>query len=177
MTTDADTNASEAFRRFDSGESDVEEFIDARGIRTFMIRDQDDSRFFRIETENPGGGFSVSATGLRLPPSSRRPKELPKQVPFIAEATTVVMIMPSTGSVVVRWEDPRDPREDFQKTRDSLLQNGWAEEAPASGPKPTKEETGSTLKLEFRKDRTERTLTLFEGQSRSSLVMTEDRVD
>jgi hypothetical protein len=176
MTSDPESTTREALRRFEIGQTDFEEIIDARGVRSFMIRDEEDPRFFRIESENPSGGFSVSATGLRLPPSLDRPKELPRQLPFIADATTVVMIMPGTGSVVIRWENPRDPKGAFQGVRDSLIGEGWAEVAPDSEGLQTTAETGSPIRLEVRKDGTERTLTLFEGQHQSDLVLTEDRI-
>lgn len=176
MTSDPDSATIEALKRFESGQTDFEEIIDARGVRSFMIRDQEDPRFFRIESENPNGGFSVSATGLRLPPSPDRPRELPKQLPFIADVTTVVMIMPATGSVVVRWENPRDPTGAFLHIKKTLLREEWTEAVPVSESTQTKDGTGGSLRLEVRKEGTERTLTLFQGQIQSDLVLTEDRI-
>jgi hypothetical protein len=176
MTSDPSNASKEALQRFESGHSDFEEITDARGVRSFLIRDEEDPRFFRIESENPNGGFSVSATGLRLPPSPHRPRELPGQLPFIAEATTVVMIMPATGSVLVRWENPQDPQGAFQQIRDSLLEEGWTRVASAPEGTLTTEGTGNLSRLEMRKGGAERTLTLFEGKNQSDLVLTEDRI-
>lgn len=176
MTPDPDTPTIEALRRFESGETDLEEIIDARGIRSFMIRDQEDPRFFRIESQDPNGGFSVSATGFRLPPSPDRPKELPWHLPFLPDAATVVMIMPNAGSVVVRWENPGDPAGAFRRIREALLDDGWAEAAPPSKARPALAEMGDPTHLEVRKGGNERTLTLFEGEHQSNLVLTEDRI-
>ena len=176
MASDLDNTSQRALRRFESGQTDFEEIVDARGLRSFMIRDQDDPRFFRIETEDPNGGFWVSATGLRLPPSPERPRELPRHLPFIPGVTTVVMIMPATGSVVIRWENPTNPAGTFHQIREELIQDGWLEETGDSGAAPREEGASFASRLEVRKDTASRTLTLFEGENQSDLVLTEDRV-
>jgi hypothetical protein len=176
MASDPENTSQRALRRFESGQTDFEEIVDARGLRTFMIRDQDDPRFFRIETEDPNGGFSVSATGLRLPPSQERPRELPRHLPFIPGVTTVVMIMPATGSVVVRWENPTDPAGTFHQVREELLQGGWLEETREADRVPSKEGSPHAFRLQVRKETASRTLILFDGESQSDLVLTEDPV-
>ena len=163
-------------RRFESGQTDFEEIIDAGGVRSFMIRDHDDPRFFRVETENATGGFSVSATGLRLPPSRERPGELPRHLPFIPEATTVVMILPHTGSVVVRWENPTNPGSAFRRIREDLLREGWREETREPNAAGSPDPIPPASRVEVRKDTVSRTLTLFEGEDHWDLVLTEDRI-
>jgi hypothetical protein len=175
MAYEPENPTTEALRRFESGQSDFEEIMDDRGVRSFMIRDPDDPRFFRIESENPHGGFSVSATGMRLPPSPHRPRELPKHLPFVPEATTVVMIVPATGSVVARWESPREPMEAFREVRAASRQEGWEEE-PGSSEEQEEGGAGSRTRLELRKNGAVRTLTLLQDECRWELVLTEDRM-
>ena len=159
MNSDPRNIAREAIRRFESGQTDFEEIFDAQGVRNLMIRDSEDPRFFRVEAEDPNHEFVVTMTGLRLPPAEKRPRELPGQVPFLPDTTTVVMIMPATGAVVVRWEDPSEPRDAFARLRGEILKEEWEEfdsgalegrEAAEPGP----------MKSLFRKGPASRTLVL-----------------
>lgn len=176
MSSDPRSIAREAIRRFESGQTDFEEIFDAQGVRNLMIRDSEDPRFFRVEAEDPNHEFVVTMTGIRLPPSESRPRELPEHVPFLPDTATVVMIMPATGAVVVRWEDPTEPREAFAHLRGKMLEEAWEEfEAgalEASGP----EETGPMKSL-LRKGDASRTLVLFPGTNRTDLVLTQESTE
>jgi hypothetical protein len=186
MTYDPRQLAREAIKRFESGETDFEEFFDARGARTLMIRDQEDPRFFRMETETKSHDFVVTMTGMKLDPEGRPPRDYPREVPFVPLATAVVMLMPFSGSTMVRWENPPDPRAAFADVREQLEDTGWVE-AGAGGRdvvepgSPLTSGTGDAApgapdgrKAVFQKGNIIRTLVLFPGEERTDLVLTEE---
>lgn len=162
MIEDQREAARQAIRRFESGETDYEEYTDARGARTRMIRDQDDPRFFRMESEVKDQEFVVTMSGMRLDRAGRPPKDYPREVPFLPGASTVVMLMPIAGSTMIRWENPHDPSEAFADVREQLEDTGWE----AAG-----QEGGKAI---FQKGGVTRTLVLFSGPERTDLVLTEE---
>lgn len=162
MTQDSRTLAREAIKRFESGTTDFEEFFDARGARTLMIRDQEDPRFFRMETETKSHDFVVTMTGMKLDPEGRPPRDYPREVPFIPLATAVVMLMPFSRSTMVRWENPPDPEAAFADVREQLEDTGWVG-VETDGPKAV-----------YQKGNVTRTLVLFPGGERTDLVLTEE---
>ena len=198
MAEDARTLAREAIKRFESGETDFEEFFDARGARTLMIRDQEDPRFFRMETETKSHDFVVTMTGMKLDPEGRPPRDYPKEVPFVPMATAVVMLMPFSRSTMVRWENPPDPLAAFADVKEQLEDTGWAEvkglsgdsagvEDPsrispeteslssvAAGINQDKSQAPGGSKTVFQKGNTTRTLVLFAGRDRTDLLLTEE---
>ena len=161
----------EALARFESGETDFEEFTDPRGARTFMIRDPEDPRFFRMEAENENHQFAVTMTGMRFPPSDSRPSELPAHLPFIPGSSIVIMIMPATGSTVVRWDDPSEPPELFARIEEESLDAGWEE---IKGPSP---EVQGLERAFFSKGNLRRTLTLFSEEEERSVILTDEPED
>jgi hypothetical protein len=163
MAEDARKLAREAIRRFEKGETDFEEFFDARGARTLMIRDQEDPRFFRMETETKSHDFVVTMTGMKLDPEGRPPRDYPREVPFVPMATAVVMLMPFSRSTMVRWENPPDPSAAFADVREQLEDTGWVEVEADSGAKAI-----------FQKGNTTRTLVIFLGEERTDLLLTEE---
>lgn len=162
MTEDPREAARAAIRRFESGETDYEEYIDARGARTRMIRDKEDPRFFRTESEAADQKFVVTMTGMRLGPAGRPPKDYPREVPFLPGATAVVMLMPLAGSTMIRWENPPDPGAAFAEIREQLEDTDWEEQ----------EQEGR--KAVFQKGGITRTLALFQGGERTDLLLTEE---
>jgi hypothetical protein len=163
MTGESREPAREAIKRFESGRTDREEFLDARGARTRLIRDQDDPRFFRMESETGGQEWVVTMTGLRLEGAGRPPRDYPREVPFLPHSTAVVMLMTISGSTVIRWEEPPHPSEAFADVREQLEDTGW-ETVEEAGRKAVFEKAGVT-----------RTLILFPGEERTDLVLTEER--
>jgi hypothetical protein len=200
MTQDSRKLAREAIKRFESGVTDFEEFFDARGARTLMIRDQEDPRFFRMETETKSHDFVVTMTGMKLDPEGRPPRDYPREVPFVPMATAVVMLMPLSRSTMVRWEDPPDPLAAFADVREQLEDTGWVKVGadtkgtamPASAAALDSVESGSTAatthpdtssdssngsRAVFQKGSITRTLVLFTGGERTDLLLTEEFSD
>jgi hypothetical protein len=197
MADDPRKLAREAIKRFESGDTDFEEFFDARGARTLMIRDQEDPRFFRMETETKSHDFVVTMTGMKLDPEGRPPRDYPREVPFVPLATAVIMLMPFSRSTMVRWESPPDPLAAFADVREQLEDTGWEEVAPGSmedvesgsaavsgsvgsGPEAAPGSQDSTSgapngsKAVFQKGGVTRTLVLFTGGERTDLLLTEE---
>jgi hypothetical protein len=170
MAEDARTLAREAIRRFEKGETDFEEFFDARGARTLMLRDQEDPRFFRMETETKSHDFVVTMTGMKLGPEGRPPRDYPREVPFVPMATAVVMLMPFSRSTMVRWEDPPDPLAAFADVREQLEDTGWVQVEGPGG-------AGAGAKTAFQKGNITRTLVLFQGKERTDILLTEELSD
>jgi hypothetical protein len=192
MTQDPRQLAREAIKRFESGETDFEEFFDARGARTLMIRDQEDPRFFRMESETKSHDFVVTMTGMKIDPEGRPPRDYPREVPFVPLATAVVMLMPFSRSTMVRWESPPDPEAAFADVREQLEDTGWvAAESPSAGD-ASREAAGSAgapadagtrhsapgasggRKAIFQKGNITRTLVIFSGGERTDLLLTEE---
>jgi hypothetical protein len=199
MAEDARRVAREAIKRFESGETDFEEFFDGRGARTLMIRDQEDPRFFRMESETKSHDFVVTMTGMKLDPEGRPPRDYPKEVPFVPMATAVVMLMPFSRSTMVRWENPPDPLAAFADVKEQLEDTGWeraesegratgsetAASGIATGSEPSGPESAPDTrdfmpsssdgsKVIFQKGSVTRTLVLFQGKERTDLLLTEE---
>jgi hypothetical protein len=163
------TGSLEAIRRFERGETDSVETFDARGVRSLMVRDAEDRRRFRIESETGDGSLKVTTTGLRFPPSDVRPPELPPALPFIPGNTTVLLRMTASGTTAVRWEGPEDPVAVFVQASDQMQKKGWVVTASddGSGPGPRQ-----TL---FGQEGATRKLVLFKGPNRTDVVLMEGK--
>jgi hypothetical protein len=169
LKPDPRKEALESIRRFESGETDFEEHIDARGVRNLMIRDPEDPRRYRIESETPDHELKVTITGLRLPASEARPSELPSEYPFIPGSATVLIRMAASGSTAVRWEGPEDPQAVFRTVSDQLGQDGWTETGSSEGSGPGPRHTI------FERGGASRRLVLFSGPHRTDVVLMEDK--
>lgn len=119
------TGSLEAIRRFERGETDSVETFDARGVRSLMIRDKEDPRRFRIESEASHGQLKVTTTGVRFPPSETPPPDYPEGFPFVSGCTTAFMEMAASGTTALRWEGPEDPLTVFGTVSESLVKSGW----------------------------------------------------
>jgi hypothetical protein len=166
MSESVDSNVVEAIRRFQATQTDIEEMIDANGVRSFLIRDPDDPRFFRLESEGPNKEFIVTATGIHFPSAPARPRELPAHVPFLPDLPTTLLILPATGATVVRWEGSGSLAEAFEALRASGPEEGWKETRTGSGD--------GIRKVVLERDNLMRTLLLFDGPHGSDLVLTDE---
>ena len=166
MSESVSSNVVEAIRRFQASQTEVEEMIDANGLRSFLIRDPDDPRFFRLESEGPDKGFVVTATGIHFPPAPTRPRELPAHVPFLPDLPTTLLILPATGATVVRWESSGGLAQAFKSLRASGPDEGWKETGTGSGD--------GARKVVLERDNIMRTLLLFDRPNGSDLVLTDE---
>jgi hypothetical protein len=163
------TGSLEAIRRFERGETDSVETFDARGVRTLMVRDSEDRRRFRIESETKDGQRRVTTVGLRLPPSDARPPDFPEGYPFVPGCTTVLLEMAGSGTTALRWEGPDDPVSVFGAVSESLVEDGWtvAESTDPGGRQPRQ--------AFFQRGEAGRKLVVFSNPDRTDVVLMEGR--
>jgi hypothetical protein len=134
-----------------------------------MVRDNEDRRRFRIESETKGGQLRVTTVGLRFPPSDTRPADLPEAYPFVPGCTTVLLEMAASGTTALRWEGPDDPVSVFGTVSESLLEDGWtvAETTNPGGRQPRQ--------AFFQRGEAGRKLVVFSNPDRTDVVLMEGR--
>jgi len=172
MSQESRKKARKAIRRFESGRTDFEEFFDAQGVRTLMIREPEDPRFYRVEAEDENHEFVVIMTGVNLPAAQVRPEEHPADLPFLPEREAVLLRLASTGAKILRWDGIPEAESSFQELHRQLEGSGWEAVEEGAGGKAGKDKGATSLTL--RKEDRIRTLALFHDPEGPRLVLTDD---